>query len=241
MFAKTSLHTFTPATLQLDVRSLSWTQEVEPNHEKLDDKDGARRHAHLGDGGHTIIRCLAPALTVSNSEVCEGALSLLGGVYDGWCSNLATYKEKSMRKYHVGAKHELGENVYAMLSDDSRRKADVALWAAVGDVVRGAFDRASFDALCDKIEGTQKDKIEGDVVKAVQLSARRFGFNESQSKSVLDHLIKGGDLSRFGLHNAITRASQDLDDYDTASDFERIGAQVIELPAREWQEIARAA
>lgn len=199
------------------------------------------RGAALGDGGHTIIRCLAPAITVSNSEVCEGALSCLAGTYDGWCSNLATFKESSMRKYHVGGRHELGENVYAMLSDDSRRKADVALWAAVGDVVRGAFDRARFDALVDKIEGTQKDLIDGDPVQVVKLSSRKFGLSELLETSVLRHLIEGADLSRFGLHNAITRASQDVEDYDRATDLERIGAQVIELPAGEWKELARAA
>lgn len=195
----------------------------------------------FGDGRHNIVRVLAPAITISNSEVGEGALSILAGVYDGFCSNLATFGERSLRKYHVGAKHELGENVYAMLSDDSRKKQDVALWAAVGDVVRGAFDRARFDSLCDKIAETAEQPIEGDPVKVVKLSARRFGFNEQQETDVLKHLIEGGSLTRFGLYNAVTRMSQDVADYDAATAFERAGAQVIELPANEWKELARAA
>jgi len=195
----------------------------------------------FGDGKHNIVRMLAPAITISNSEVSEGALSILGGVYDGFCSNLATFGERSLRKYHVGAKHELGENVYAMLSDTSRRKQDEALWSAVGDVVRGAFDRARFDSLCDKIAETAEHPIEGDPVKVVKLSARRFGFNEEQETSVLKHLIEGGSLTRFGLYNAVTRMAQDVESYDDATAFERAGAQVIELPANEWKELARAA
>jgi hypothetical protein len=198
--------------------------------------------AALGDGGHTIIRHLAPAVTIQNSEVCEGALSVMGGSFDGWCSNLATFKERSMRKTHLGGKRgDLGEDHYEMLSNESKSLADRALWSAIGDVVRASFDRAKFDALCDKIEGTQRDKLDGDVVEVINRTARKFGMNEGQGKSVLEHLIKGGDLSRFGLHNAITRASQDIDDYDTATDFERFGAAVIELPANEWRELARAA
>ena len=197
--------------------------------------------AALGDGGHTIIRHLAPAVTISNSEVCEGALNVLAGTYDGWCSNLATFKERSVKKYHVGGKRDLGEDVYALLSDESRSKADAALWSAIRDVTAAAFDRAKFDSLCDKIEGTQREAIDGDVVEVVNRTAKKFAMNEGQTKSVLDHLIKGGDLSRFGLHNAITRASQDLDDYDVASDFERHGAAIIELPANEWRELTRAA
>lgn len=195
----------------------------------------------FGDGRHKIVRMLAPALTISNSEVGAGALSVLGGVYDGFCSNLATFGERSTRKYHVGGKHELvGEDSYAILSDETRRKTDVATWAQVGDVVRAAFDRARFDALCDRIAGTQEEKIEGDPVQAVRLTSSRFGFSESTGTSILRHLIEGGDLSRFGLFNAVTRASQDVEDYDDASSMERAGAMIVELAPTEWRTIATA-
>ncbi|HEV8503663.1 MAG TPA: DUF932 domain-containing protein [Casimicrobiaceae bacterium] len=196
----------------------------------------------FGDGGHNILRMLAPAITISNSEVGQGALAILGGVYDGFCSNLATFGERSTRKYHVGSKHEIaGEDTYALLSDETRRKKDVATWAEVGDVVRAAFDRARFDSLCEKIEGTQKDKIEGDPVQVVKLTTSRFGLNESAGTSILRHLIEGGDLSRFGLYNAMTRAAQDVEDYDDATAMERQGAQIIELPKAEWKALAEAA
>lgn len=196
----------------------------------------------FGDGQHNIIRCLAPAITISNSEVGQGALSVLGGVYDGFCSNLATFGERSTRKYHVGKKHEIGgDDIYALLSDETRRKTDAATWAQVGDVVRAAFNEAHFSALCDKIAETQGHKISGDPVKVVSLGAKRFGLTEGDGKSILRHLIEGGDLSRFGLYNAITRASQDVESYDKASDLERIGAQIIELPSTEWSVIAEAA
>jgi hypothetical protein len=188
------------------------------------------------------VRCLAPALTASNSEVGEGALSILGGTYDGFCSNLATFGERSTRKYHVGGKHEIvGEELYALLSDDTRRITDAATWAQIGDVVRAAFNEQHFNTLCDKIAGTQADKIEGDPVQVVKLTTSRFNLTEATGTSILKHLVEGGDLSRFGLHNAITRASQDVEDYDVATSMERIGAQVIELPKAEWKVLAEAA
>jgi hypothetical protein len=196
----------------------------------------------FGDGKHNILRMLAPALTVGNSEVGEGAMSILGGVYDGFCSNLATFGERSVRKYHVGGKHEIaGEDTYALLSDETRRKTDVATWAQVGDVVRAAFNEAHFNSLCDKIAGTQHDRIEGDPVQVVKLATSRFGLTEATGTSILKHLIEGADLSRFGLYNAVTRASQDVEDYDNATGMERIGAQIIELPASEWKTLAVAA
>jgi len=204
----------------------------------------ARHGAQFGDGGHTIVRVNSPAITISNSEVGWGALSVLGGLYDGFCSNLATFGERSMRKYHVGAKHDvLGDDVYALLSNDARQKTDAALWAQVRDVVKAAFDRARFDELCDKVEGARVDKIEkgADVTKVVKVAVRKLNLTEDEGKSVLQHLIEGADLSRFGLYNAVTRAAQDVESYDRASELERVGAKVIELPKNEWRELAMAA
>ncbi len=196
----------------------------------------------LHDGKHVIVHdVLYPAITISNSEVGEGAVSILAGVYKGGCSNLATFGERSMRKYHVGSKHELGnENIYAMLSDETRRITDAAIWAQVRDVVKNAFERAAFESLVDTIEETRKQPIE-DVVRVVELSSKRFGFNEAEGKNVLKHLIEGGDLSRFGLFNAVTRASQDVEDYDRATELERVGGQIVELKRTEWSELAMAA
>lgn len=196
----------------------------------------------FGDGGHNIVRCMSPAITISNSEVGMGALSILGGVYDGFCSNLATFGERSARKYHAGARHQLGgDEIYALLSDNTRKLSDQALWAQVRDLVRAAFERAKFDALCEKIAETQTQKIEGDTVKVVNLAVKRLGMTEGEGGSILKHLIEGGDLSRFGLYNAVTRFSQDVTDYDRATELERAGAQVLELPASEWRELAKAA
>lgn len=202
----------------------------------------AKHGAFFGDGGHTIVREAFPAITISNSEVGYGALSIQGGVYDGGCSNLSFFGERSMRRAHIGQRQTIAEGeLYAMLSDKSKRLSNAALWSTVRDVVRGVFERAKFDALVDKIEGTYEEKITGDVVKVVELSTKKLGLLEAEGKSVLNHLIKGGDISRFGLYNAITRMSADVESYDRASELERIGAQVIELPKADWRVLAEAA
>ena len=235
-----------PALLEMDLDIMSSQITDRRLYIKAVDKKVSRElkaiGGKFGDGGHNIVRCLAPAITISNSEVGEGALSVLGGVYDGFCSNLASFGERSARKYHTGTKHEIGgEDTYAMLSDQTRKLTDKALWAQVGDIVRGAFNRASFDALCDKIAETATHKIDGDPIKVVELTTKRFRMNEEEGKSILRHLIEGADLTRFGLYNAVTRASQDLESYDRATDFERMGAQIIELPKTEWTTLAKAA
>jgi hypothetical protein len=236
-----------PVLLDIDVEVMSCQVTDTRMYIKCVDKKVTRELAAIGgkfgDGKHNIVRCLSPAITISDSEVGYGGANVLTGLYDGFCSNLATFSERSVRKYHVGARHELvSEAHYTMLTDDTKRKTQVASMAQLVDVTRAAFDRVQFEALAAKVEGTQADRIESDdLVKVVEMAGKHFGLNEAEGKSVLKQLANGGDLSRFGLYNAITAASQTVEDYDRATDLERIGAQVIELPANQWERIATAA
>ncbi len=202
----------------------------------------AKTGARFGDGGHTIVRVASPAITISNSEVGHGAWGVRGGYYDSFCSNLAFFGERSMRQAHIGGKHTVAEGeLYAMLSDRSRRLDSAALYSKLVDVVKGVFDSVMFNALIDKVEDSHNDKITGDVVKVMDVTAKKLGLNETEGKSALRHLIEGGDLSRFGMMNAITRMSADVESYDRATDLERVGAQIIELPKADWKVLAEAA
>lgn len=192
--------------------------------------------------GHGRFRTVAPALVLSNSEVGFGAMSLETSVWEEGCTNLMVIKERSHRKYHVGSKHELGgEEVYAMLSDQTKALTDKALWAQIGDMVGAAFDRARFDATVEKLKATADEKITSDPVKVIEVVAKRFGMNDGERGSVLRHLIEGGDLSQYGLQWAVTRAANDLESYDRASEFERFGGQIVELGKGEFRELIKAA
>lgn len=194
----------------------------------------------FGDGKHHIIRLAAPAITISNSEVGHGALSVQVGIYDSFCTNLATFSERSMRRYHVGARHDIvGDDVVALLSQQTQNLTNAALMSQVRDVVKNAFNAERFNELCDQIDSTTTQKIgpETDTVKLVNLTGRKLGLTEGESKGVLQALIAGADLTRFGLYNAITRFSQDVESYDRATELEKAGAQVVELPKNEWQSL----
>lgn len=195
----------------------------------------------MGDGSHVIFDTLVPAISISNSEVGFGALAVEAGVYTKGCTNLAMFGH-NIRKYHTGAKAELSDDVYAILTDKTKRLTDAAVWSQVQDVVKAGFERARFDALVDKIAETNEQKIDASTLpQVVEVTGKRFGLSQGEQKSVLTNLIASGQLSRYGLFNAVTRAAEDVDDYDRATELERIGGRVIELGRNEWQEIAAAA
>lgn len=194
------------------------------------------------DPAHTFLKDVVfPSITISNSEVGYGALSIAAGIYTGGCTNFASFNDSRMRKYHVGSKAAGSDEVYALLSDKTRQLTDAAIWAQVRDVVKSAFEIAQFEKLVGRIQETSVQKIEGDVVKVVDLAGEKLGFTKDENKNVLKWLIEGGDLSRYGLFNAITRTAEDLPSYDRATEFERAGGRVIELPRNEWELLAKAA
>jgi hypothetical protein len=194
----------------------------------------------MGDGSHTIFDCVAPAIVISNSEVGCGSLSIETGTFTKLCTNLAWFGA-SMRKYHTGARAAISDDVFALLTDKTRQLTDAAVWAQMHDLVKGAFNAERFSATVEKLNEASAQRLDGDVVQVVERVGRKLNIGEGERKGILARLIEGGDLSRYGLHSAITRHSADVEDYDRATELERAGAQVIELARNDWQEVIRLA
>lgn len=196
----------------------------------------------MGDGSHKVFDTCVPALVISNSEVGSGSLSVESGMLTKACTNLAFFSQDSMKRRHVGARHDLvaGESVTELLSDATRHQTDKALWMQVRDIARAAFNELRFSQNIERVTATTAHKIEGDPVQVVSFAAKHFGLTEGEGRGVLRHLIEGGDLTQYGLFNAITRTGQDIDSYDRATEFERLGGRVIDLAPHEWSLISKA-
>jgi hypothetical protein len=100
------------------------------------------------------------------------------------------------------------------------------------------FDPARFNARLDQYREASKRPIEADPVKVVEATARRLTLTDGEKTSVLQHLIRGGDLSAWGLANAVTRTAEDVPDYDRSTELEAAGGRVIELAPADWRALA---
>ena len=105
------------------------------------------------------------------------------------------------------------------------------------DIVRGATEAARFDTIVDKLRQATGIPILGHIPKVVELTAEQYGLNKTEADGILQHLITGGDLSLYGLSNAVTRASQDTDSYDRATLMESAGWRIATMPADQWHSI----
>jgi hypothetical protein len=129
-----------------------------------------------------------------------------------------------------------------MFSTQTRRLDDAAFFSKVRDMIAHVLTQEMLDNLANRMIATAEEKIiSKDLGKVVEVTAKQFGYNETTRNGILLHLAQGGDLSRYGLLNAITRQAQDEESYDMATQLETDGGRVIELSKTDWRQIAEAA
>lgn len=180
-------------------------------------------------------------IVITNSEIGIGALKVEPLVYRLVCLNGMIAADHKMSKYHVGRIADGGDAVAELFRDETLEADDRAFWMKVQDVVRGSLDKVKFEEIVRRMTLTTEQRIEGDPVAAIEIVAKKFDLTDGEKSGVLRNLIEGADLSKFGLINAVTRHSQDIADYDRATDFERLGGTILELPSNQWSEISQAA
>lgn len=179
-------------------------------------------------------------IVITNSEVGCGTLAVQPLVYRLICRNGLIASDHALRKTHVGRILQSGEESVNVYRDDTLAADDKAFFLKVRDVVEAAVSEATFRQVAQKMQKTLDIKLRGDPVKAVEVLANRYTLNENERAGVLRHLIVEGDLSAYGLVNAVTHFSQDVEDYDRATEFEALGGKLIDLAPTEWKGIIEA-
>ncbi len=179
-------------------------------------------------------------VVVSNSEVGQGTLSVQPLLYRLVCRNGLIASDRALRKTHVGRALGSDDEAILVFKDDTLRADDKAFFLKVRDVVQAAVSEATFRQTAQKLQKTLHIPLVGDPVGTVEVLAQRYTLNDTERSGVLRHLISEGDLSGYGLVNAVTHFSQEVEDYDRATEFEALGGKLIELPTDEWKGLAQA-
>lgn len=185
---------------------------------------------------------LCGAMIFTNSEVGASRLSAEIGIWMEVCTNLAIAPDGRFKKTHIGARlaTDFMEGMEQFFSDETRRVSDLAFFKQFQDYVAAMFDPERFRKFVEQMKNARDEVIDVTPVEVVEVTKRQFKLTEGEGNSILMHLIQGKELSKFGLSNAITRASQDVTDYDRATDLERLGGTVLALPRKEWTALAAA-
>ena len=137
-------------------------------------------------------------------------------------------KDFTHKKYHTGKQVDDTDNAYELYSDATLEADDKAYFLKVQDIVRAAVDEARFALTVDKMRTAMNIQTGENPVETVEILGDRYLLNKNERGSVLRHFIMGNDYSHYGLVNAVTRSSQDVADYNRATELERIGGSLLE-------------
>jgi hypothetical protein len=188
--------------------------------------------------GYRISQIVAGGV-ISNSEVGSGRLSIKDLDYNCWCDN-GCVRESVVKQTHVGRSTGLdGIDASEFFRDETRKLDDAAFYSKIADTLGAMFNADRFSERIAQMRAAKGDAIDSAaaVPQVVEVVSNRLSLTEGQRDSVLDSIIRDGDLTRWGVANAITAVSQKVDDYDRASEMEEMGGKVLELQPRDWNSI----
>ena len=164
---------------------------------------------------------------ISNSEIGFGALNIQPLVLRKVCDNGLILNDLAYRKYHVGRKSK-EDTIDISYSDETNTAIDKAFWLQTRDVIKNTVSQITMDKALKLMKASAGIKIEDPQV-AMELVTERFRLNETESNSILTHLIKGGDLTSWGMTNAVTRAAQDVESFDRSIELETLASQMLSM------------
>jgi hypothetical protein len=196
-------------------------------------------HAHGSQHMLKEPQVVQAGFILTNSETGLGSLSVQQVVYKLMCTNLWVLEE-GYRQRHLGKALQSDDDGRLYRSDTRKAEATARL-LKIRDHVSNALDETRFRALVGRMQETTEVKLEGSVEKIMEVTARKIGLSIAEKDETLRHLIEGGDLSLWGLTNAVTATAQNAVSYDRATELEAAGGRFFALPAAEVKEIARAA
>jgi len=176
-------------------------------------------------------------LSLRNSEVGDGAFKIEPLLYRLVCLNGMIREDDAWRQAHLGGRHESRGPAYKV---DTRRAEAHASILKGRDVVTAMLTPDTLQSFLRPLREAAGVMLV-EPTRAVERVVKLGSLTEAEGEGVLAHLIQGGDISKFGLVQAVTRYSQDIEDYDRADFFERLGSKVLNLPRSDFKELAAAA
>lgn len=176
-------------------------------------------------------------IVISNSETGQGAVCIQPLVLRLVCMNGMVINDAQTRRYHLGRANNTDEN-FLLYSDKTLVADDRAFMLKIQDTVEAAVNETKFHQVVGLMRNAKGIRMATeDIPGIVKLASSTFKINENESGGVLQRLIESNDLTLYGLSNAVTRHSQDIEDYDRATELEAIGYNLLTMSLQLWNRL----
>jgi hypothetical protein len=164
---------------------------------------------------------------ITNSETGCGAFTLTPRLVVQVCRNGLTLTRDAMRSVHLGERLEEGMVTW---SDNTRDKTLALITAKTTDAVATCLDPGYVQRALRTIEKDAGHPVTNpeETVRTVSL---RLRFTDAQQNDILNHFIRGGDVTAGGVMHAVTAAAQAQSDADTAHEMESAALRALDIAA----------
>jgi hypothetical protein len=150
---------------------------------------------------------------LSNSETGGGAFTITPRLEVQVCTNGMTITADAVRKTHLGAKLE-DDGVVKYSAGTLRKNLDL-ITAQTTDAVRTFLDTDYMNKVIRRLTAKAGQPV-GKPQDVVTQVVRREAFSKADADGILEHFIKGADMTNGGIFQAITSYAQTVDNADTA-------------------------
>lgn len=165
---------------------------------------------------------------ISNSETGGGAFTIVPRLVVQICRNGLKMNVDALREVHLGGRLDEG---LIRWTEDTQAKAIGLVTAKTRDAVATFLDTDYVASTVERLEEKAATPIDGPIDKAVKSVAKRLAFTEEVSDGILDHFLRGGQITAAGVMNAMTSYAQTVGDADLAASLEDNAVKALELAA----------
>jgi hypothetical protein len=162
---------------------------------------------------------------ITNSETGCGAFTLTPRLVVQVCGNGLTIAKDALRAVHLGERHDEGVITW---SGNTLDKVLGLITAKTTDAVNTFLDPGYAARAIREIERAAGRPV-SDPAEMVRTVGQRLRFTEEQQAAILDHFIRGGDVTAGGVMHAVTSVAQTLADPDAAWEMESAALRALDL------------
>lgn len=179
---------------------------------------------------------------ISSSDVGAGSIRIEPFFMRLWCLNGAVMETK-FRRAHLG-RSTAEREVQEILSNETRTLQNQALLGTIRDYMTDTMKPEVFKKHMSKMQDAANRNITNlDLEDVVDVTMSTVGITgKNVREGILQALVDGNQnagLTQWGLVNSFTAAAKmESIDYDTATDLERAGGQILNLTNDQWKRIA---
>jgi hypothetical protein len=189
-------------------------------------------------------RVMRPGFRISNSETGQGKFRIEAFFYDSYCKNGCVWGSKdvfSFERSHLGSRLIEGAD-FMVVSPATVQAMNDLIKHQTHDALATISNPERVAAMAEALRAAANTEACAHPMAAVDMAIKTLPLRETEREGILETFMRDGDYTQYGMAAAITEQANDPAKctVQRAYELENIGAQLLQLSAKKWNQFATA-